>query len=254
MGSLPDAEYEQFTRNKRGDPRCAGWSHKNRKDDTLRPQRNPEGAGWSQRAHGDALRPGAGVREHQRAGVAPLPGSAWGQGGWSLRAVAAEVSRVQPIIAAQRFVNIRLSFKQVFRLLKEGFGQYRKKLRWLGGAIRVQPGLVVVCQAVLQVIPGFGHGFLPVPGLFAVKRGCAIGGAVQVIQLVGEFVKDHIMGTVRLGNGAFALTPGQYHLTTGRRLTRTDLVAVADHQAVTFRAPGPVHVRIHENTLHFIVV
>src|SRR5690554_7136786 len=74
---------------------------------------------------------------------------------------------------------------------------------------------MVVFQPVLQVVPGFGHGFLPVPGLLAIQWWCAISGAVQVVQLVGEFVKDHIMGAVWLGDGVFALAPGQYHLATG---------------------------------------
>ncbi|HSH12899.1 MAG TPA: zinc-dependent peptidase, partial [Desulfurivibrionaceae bacterium] len=45
---------------------------------------------------------------------------------------------------------------------------------------------------------GLGHGLLPVPGLWTTEGRGAVGGAVQVIQLMGELVKDDVMEPVWL--------------------------------------------------------
>ena len=60
---------------------------------------------------------------------------------------------------------------------------------------------------------GVGHRRLPVPGLFTAEGWRTVRGAVEVIQLVGEFMEYHVVAAVPIPGGFLTLFPGQNHLT-----------------------------------------
>ena len=63
-----------------------------------------------------------------------------------------------------------------------------------------------------QVFIGLSHRFLPMSCLFAAKWRSAVRSAVQIVQLVGEFVKNDVVVPSRIDGTFLALCPGQNHL------------------------------------------
>lgn len=117
--------------------------------------------------------------------------------------------RVDPVVARQFGEQLGMGFIQRRRLLEEVFADDREEFGRVGGAVGVDQTGDVLRQPLLQRPVLAAHHRRPARIAVAPcpEPRCSVGAATGLIELVREFVDDHVVAVVRVGRACQHIAP-----------------------------------------------
>jgi hypothetical protein len=139
--------------------------------------------------------------------------------------------------------------------LEEGLGGDGEELGRVLGAVAVDEGAVVPLDLALELrVLGAEH-----PGPGAVSGALrehrrAVGGAILLVELVGEFVEHHVVSVVRVGRAGDHVAPREHHRASRPGLPEPHHLALHQDAPLQALLAGHVGLRVDDDRAQLGVV